>query len=65
MPCEFVTQLSKLRKQSMESVENTSSFGDFKKYLHVIRPVETELRNLLERVNHSGKKHLMQTQNNF
>ena len=43
----------------MESVENTSSFGDFKKYLHVIRPVETELRNLLERVNHSGKKHLI------
>lgn len=59
MPCEFVTQLSKLRKQSMESVENTSSFDDFKKYLHVIRPVETELRNLLARVNHAGKKHLI------
>lgn len=31
MSCEFVTQLSKLRKQSMESVENTSSLDDFKK----------------------------------
>lgn len=59
MPCEFVTQLSKLRKQSMESVENTSSFDEFKKYLHVARPVEIELRNLLKKVNHTGKKHLI------
>lgn len=59
MTCEFVNQLSKLRKLSMESVENTASFAPFKKYLHVVRPVEDELRALLRRVNQEGKKSLV------
>ena len=41
----------KLRKLSMESVENTASFDDFKKYLHVLRPVEEELRYIAKNVN--------------
>ena len=44
--CEFVTQLSKLRKLSAESVENTKRFDPFKEYLHVERQVEKELREL-------------------
>lgn len=32
MACNFISVLSKLRKLSMESVENTASFDDFKKY---------------------------------
>lgn len=39
MSCEFVTQLSKLRKLSAESVENTKKFDPFKEYLHVERQV--------------------------
>ena len=59
MDCNFISVLSKLRKLSMESVENTASFDDFKKYLHVLRPVEEELRSLLNRVNAANKKTLI------
>ena len=43
----------------MESVENTNSFDDFKRYMHVLRPVETELRKLLVDVNDSNHKTLV------
>ena len=59
MACKFVSELSKLRKLSMESVENTASFDAFKKYLHVLRPVEYDLRNLLGKVNAVNKKTLI------
>lgn len=57
--CDFIIQLSKLRKLSAESVENTKSFGTFKEYLHVERPVEKELRDLLRHVNASLDKCLV------
>ena len=59
MACAFIEELSKLRKLSMESVENTASFAPFKQYLHVVRPVEDELRTLLRRVNRENKKCLV------
>lgn len=59
MACEFVIKLSKLRKLSAESVENTNAFDSFKKYLHVVRPVETELRGLLREVNSNMSKCLV------
>lgn len=59
MVCSFISELSKLRKLSMESVENTASFDAFKKYLHVLRPVEVELRDLLNKVNAVNKKTLI------
>ena len=59
MACNFISELSKLRKLSMESVENTVSFDKFKKYLHVLRPVEVDLRTLLNRVNSANKKTLI------
>ena len=59
MACKFVSELSKLRKLSMESVENTSAFDAFKKYLHVLRPIESDLRNLLSKVNAVNKKTLI------
>ncbi len=59
MACKFISELSKLRKLSMESVENTASFDTFKKYLHVLRPVEVELRDLLSKVNAANKKTLV------
>lgn len=59
MACRFVEELSKLRKLSIESVENIDSFSSFKEYLHVVRPVEDELRLLLKRVNEENKKCLV------
>lgn len=59
MACNFISELSKLRKLSAESVENTASFDVFKKYLHVLRPVESELRTLLSKVNSVNKKTLI------
>lgn len=56
MACNFISELSRLRKLSMESVENTASFDKFKKYLHVLRPVEVNLRTLLNRANSANKK---------
>lgn len=59
MSCEFMQELRKLRKLSMESVENTLSFDTFKKYMHVRRPVEDDLRNMLVHVNNANKKTLI------
>lgn len=59
MDCKFITQLSRLRKLSAESVENTSTFDPFKEYLHVERQVEIELRELLRNVNSNQKKCLV------
>lgn len=59
MSCEFILQLSKLRKSSAESVENTDAFDQYKKYLHVERYVEIELRKLLKKVNESQNKCLV------
>ena len=59
MVCDFVIQLSKLRKLSAESVENTSTFAPFKKYLHVERSVEKELRELLKKANANQDKCLV------
>lgn len=59
MTCDFIIQLSRLRKLSAESVENTKSFDLFKEYLHVERPVETELRELLRNANAKQKKCLI------
>lgn len=59
MSCEFIVQLSKLRKSSAESVENTSAFDSFKEYLHVERQVEIELRELLRKTNANHNKCLI------
>lgn len=59
MTCNFISQLSRLRKQSAESVENTKAFNTFKEYLHVERQVEIELRSLLKMVNKNQDKCLV------
>lgn len=59
MACNFISQLSMLRKLSAESVENTNSFNPFKEYLHVERQVEIELRELLRSVNENQGKCLV------
>ncbi len=59
MSCEFVAELGKLRKLSQESVDNADYFDSFKRYMHIERPVEEELRILLRTVNESNKKALV------
>lgn len=61
MNCNFIAQLSRLRKLSAESIENTSAFDSFKEYLHVERQVELELRDLLRKMNsdRNQRKHLV------
>jgi len=59
MTCDFVIQLNRLRKLSAESVENTDHFDPFKEYMHVVRPVEIELRELLRNANAKQKKCLI------
>lgn len=59
MNCTFIAQLSRLRKLSAESVENTSEFDGFKEYLHVERQVELELRDLLRKINSNQEKCLV------
>ena len=59
MSCDFLIQLSKLRKSSAESVENISTFDPFKVYLHVERQVELELRDILRKINATQNKCLV------
>lgn len=59
MPCDFIKQLSVLRKLSAESIENTNTFDSFKDYLHVKRQVEVELRAILRRINNEQNKSLV------
>lgn len=59
MACDFIVQLSKLRKLSAESVENTNEFDSFKEYLHVKRHVEIEFRELLRQINSCQNKCLV------
>lgn len=61
MKCELIDQLSKLRKQSVEAVDNATdeNIDDFKKYIHVKRNVEDELRELLKKVNSKNQKSLV------
>jgi DNA phosphorothioation-dependent restriction protein DptF len=56
MTCDFVKDLSRLRKQSLEAVENTEKFDEFKKYMHVTRPVEADLKKLLRRIKESSSR---------
>lgn len=59
MDCKFIEQLSRLRKLSAESVENTHTFDPFKEYLHVECQVEIELRELLRKINANDPKSLV------
>ncbi len=59
MSCGFVAELGKLRKLSQEAVDNADYFDSFKRYMHVERPVEQELRGLLRTVNNLSNKALV------
>ncbi|MFA9377300.1 MAG: DNA phosphorothioation-dependent restriction protein DptF [Lachnotalea sp.] len=71
--CDFVDELNRLRKSSSDSIDNVMKFDDFKKYIHIQRTAEEDLKILLREmkaVNHKkmillcgsagdGKSHLL------
>ena len=57
--CKLTKELNRLRKSSNESIDNVENFSPFKKYMHVTRKAEEDLRQILHRVNSSGKKTLV------
>lgn len=59
MECKFIKDLSKLRKLSSESIDNTDIFNEFKKYMHVERLVEKDLCELLRKLNKDSRKRLV------
>ena len=54
--CKFTSELNRLRKSSSDSIDNVEKFDDFKKYMHVVRTAEEDLKEILRKVNASGKK---------
>lgn len=57
--CRFVDELYRLRKSSRESIDNIEKFDDFKRYMHIVRKAEKDLKEILTSVNASGKKTLI------
>ena len=57
--CKFIKELHRLRKSSSDSIDNVEKFDSFKKYMHVTRTVEEDLKSILRMVNESGKKTLV------
>lgn len=57
--CKFVDELNRLRKSSSDSIDNIKKFDNFKKYMHVTRKAEEDLKAILAAVNNSGKKTLI------
>lgn len=57
--CKFTNELDRLRKSSNDSIDHVEKFDKFKKYMHVNRTAEEDLKDILRRVNASGKKTLV------
>ena len=57
--CEFISELNRLRKSSSDSIDNVDKFNDFKKYMHVVRTPEKDLKEIIRKVNDSEKKNLI------
>lgn len=57
--CALVDELNRLRKSSGDSIDNDKNFDDFKKYMHIKRPVEDDLKDILRCINASNRKTLV------
>lgn len=57
--CKFIDKFNKLRKSSSDSIDNIQNFDDFRKYMHVIRATETDLKFILKAINSRDKKTLV------
>jgi len=45
--CDFVDELNRLRKSSSDSIDNVMKFDYFKRYMHIQRKAEEDLKKLL------------------
>ncbi len=57
--CKFIGKFNKLRKSSSDSIDDIQSFDDFRKYMHVKRTTEIDLKLILSSVNLSNIKTLV------
>jgi len=57
--CKLTEVLNRLRKSSSDSIDNVENFTEFKRYMHVTRKAEDDLRQILRNINNSGKKTLV------
>ena len=57
--CGLEKALSRLKRSSLESVDNADIAERDSAYFHVKRPIEEELRILLRKVNHENTKSLV------
>jgi DNA phosphorothioation-dependent restriction protein DptF len=55
----LISELSRLKQSSKEAVENIEEFNQFKKYMHVERPFEKELKGILEEIQAKEQPHLV------
>ncbi|MCG7384380.1 DNA phosphorothioation-dependent restriction protein DptF [Paenibacillus sp. ACRRY] len=55
----FIDVLKRCKQSSKEAVENLEGFSEFKKYMHVQRPVEKELEHHINDANQSNQAQLI------
>ncbi|XOI98101.1 DNA phosphorothioation-dependent restriction protein DptF [Paenibacillus polymyxa] len=55
----FIDVLKRCKQSSKEAVENLEGFSEFKKYMHVQRPVEEELETYIKDANQSNRAQLI------
>ncbi|WP_339197350.1 DNA phosphorothioation-dependent restriction protein DptF [Paenibacillus sp. FSL P4-0176] len=55
----FIDILKRCKQSSKEAVENLERFSEFKKYMHVQRPVEKELENCIINANQTNEPQLI------
>lgn len=55
----FIDVLRKCKQSSKEAVENLESFSEFKRYMHIQRPVEIELEELINEAYTSDEARLI------
>lgn len=59
LPQHLIDVLKKCKQSSKEAVENLESFSDFKKYMHIQRPVEIELEQHINEAHTSPEARLI------
>lgn len=57
--CKFIGELNRLRKSSSDSIDDIETFDNFKKYMHVVRDAEQDLKDILRKVNMGEMKTLI------
>lgn len=56
---KFIQKLKILQTSSKDSVVNAESFGDFQKYMHVVRKIETDILATLTEIQNSDTPQLL------